>query len=232
MDLPEEAIPTALVSANNTPVPIAVARDAAFCFYYEDNLDLLHAWGAEIVPFSPLADKTLPEGIAGIYLGGGYPELYAPELAANRTLVAAIRDAHDAGMPIYAECGGLMYLTAGITGEASETCPMVGLLPGSSRLTGRLTMGYRVVTAERDSLLLRRGEEVRGHEFHYSTWTDRPDAAPAAYQIAPRNGHEAPRLDGYTRGSLLASYVHLHFNARPELASRFVSACHGWQQSH
>ena len=134
-------------------------------------------------------------------------------------------------MPIYAECGGLMYLTQGITAETGEDHPMVGLLPGRSQLMERLSMGYRSVIAERDSLLLRRGEEVRGHEFHYSGWLERPDDAPAAYRIAPRQGNEV-RLEGYAREGLLASYVHLHFSARPELAPRFVRACRRWFSYH
>jgi len=211
-------------------VRIAVARDEAFCFYYEDNLDLLRAAGAEIVPFSPLCDRTLPAGACGIYLGGGYPELHAAELAANADLRAEIRAAGRAGMPIYAECGGLMYLTEGITDGEGELHPMVGLLPGRTQLAERLIMGYRLVTAERDSLLLRRGEEVRGHEFHYSVWTDRPADLPAAYRIAPRQGEEA-HAEGYAAGNLLASYVHLHFGARPELAERFVLACQRWQEN-
>ncbi|MCS7222055.1 MAG: cobyrinate a,c-diamide synthase [Anaerolineae bacterium] len=209
-------------------VRIAVARDEAFCFYYEDNLDLLRAAGAEIVPFSPLRDRTLPAGARGIYLGGGYPELHAADLAANKALLAELRAAGQAGMPIYAECGGLMYLTQGIADQAGVRHPMVGLLPGWTALSDQLIMGYRVVTAERDSLLLRRGEEVRGHEFHYSIWSERPAHLPAAYRIVPREGTTA-QTEGYAEGNLLASYVHLHFGARPELAERFVQACLRWR---
>ncbi len=211
-------------------VRIAVARDEAFCFYYEDNLDLLRAAGAEVVPFSPLRDRALPAGACGIYLGGGYPELHAAALTANTALLAELRAAGRAGMPIYAECGGLMYLTQGITDQAGVRQPMVGLLPGWTALNDRLIMGYRVVAAERDSLLLRRGEEVRGHEFHYSIWSERPACLPAAYRIAPREGATG-EAEGYADGNLLASYVHLHFGARPELAERFVQACWQWVSS-
>jgi len=220
---------TAEEAGGPSAVRIAVARDEAFCFYYEDNLDLLRAAGAEIVPFSPLRERTLPAGACGIYLGGGYPELHAAALTANAELRAEIRAAGRAGMPIYAECGGLMYLTEGITDGEGELHPMVGLLPGRTQLAERLIMGYRLVTAERDSLLLRRGEEMRGHEFHYSVWTDRPADLPAAYRIAPRQGEEA-HAEGYAAGNQLASYVHLHFGARPELAERFVLACRRWQE--
>ncbi|MCX7671974.1 MAG: cobyrinate a,c-diamide synthase, partial [Anaerolineae bacterium] len=154
----------------------------------------------------------------------GYPELHAADLAANTTLLAEVRAAGRAGMPIYAECGGLMYLTQGISDQAGVRHPLVGLLPGWTALGDRLIMGYRVVAAERDSLLLRRGEEVRGHEFHYSIWNERPADLPAAYRIAPREG-TIGQVEGYAEGNLLASYVHLHFGARPELAERFVLAC-------
>ncbi len=214
--------------AQEAPVRIAVARDEAFCFYYQDNLDLLSLAGAEVVFFSPLRDPALPAGVSGIYLGGGYPELYAAQLAANRPLRRTIRVAAAAGMPIYAECGGLMYLTEGIVDGSGAVHPMVGLVPGRSRLAGRLTMGYRIVTATQDSLLLRAGEQVRGHEFHYSEWIDRPADVPWAYHMAPRQGNVA-QPEGYARDGLLASYVHLHFGGRPQLANRFVAACRRWQ---
>ena len=207
-------------------IRLAVARDEAFCFYYEDNLDLLRAAGAEIVFFSPLRDASLPEGTAGLYLGGGYPELYAPELAQNEAMREAIRAAHEAGLPIYAECGGLMVLTQSITDLEGKRYPMFGLLPGHSRMRKRLTMGYRLVTARRDSLLLRQGERTRGHEFHYSDWVGCPADLPYAYEIAPRQGEEV-RLEGIAQGNLLASYVHLHFGAHPALAPNFVSVCAG-----
>ncbi len=226
--LPDGCTASAPPAGGAAPARVAVARDEAFCFYYEDNLDLLRAAGAEIVPFSPLRDERLPSGAGGVYLAGGYPELYAAQLAANRPLRQAIRAAHNVGMPIYAEGGGLMYLTEGIITEAGEEYPMVGLLPGRSRLTARLTLGYRVVTAQHDSLLLRHGEEVRGHEFHYSEWAGRPADAPPAYRITGRQGGDE-RDEGYACANLLASYVHLHFSARPELAGRFVEACRDWQ---
>ena len=205
-------------------VRLAVARDEAFCFYYEDNLDLLRAAGAEVVFFSPLRDVALPPGTAGLYLGGGYPELYAVELARNEPLRDAIRDAHIAGVAIYAECGGLMFLTQNIVDLEGKRHRGVGLLPGHSQMCQRLRMGYRQITAARDSLLLRQGEQVRGHEFHYSDWVGQPPELPYAYEIAPRLG-QAARREGYAQGNLLASYVHLHFGTHPALAQRFVRAC-------
>ena len=145
------------------PVRIGVARDRAFCFYYEDSLDLLRQLGAELVPFSPLTDERLPNGVQGLYLGGGYPELYATQLEENRTLRGQLREAAHAGMPCIAECGGFMYLTQSIAGRA-----MVGALPGDCFDTGRLTrFGYITATAQADSLLCRAGEQVPMHEFHH-----------------------------------------------------------------
>ncbi len=205
-------------------VRLAVARDEAFCFYYDDNLDLLREAGAEIAFFSPLRDAHLPPGTGGIYLGGGYPELYAAQLAANQSLLCDLREARRAGLPTYAECGGLMYLTQGIADAKGQVQRMAGLLPGHCRLSRRLTMGYRTVKALRPSLLLAQGEEVRGHEFHYSVWDGLPAEPPYAYELAAPTGEEH-RLEGWAEGTLLASYVHLHFAALPGLASRFVSAC-------
>jgi len=207
---------------------IAVARDPAFCFYYEDNLDLLRLAGAEVAFFSPLNDAVLPEGTTGIYLGGGYPELYAAQLAANAPMRRSLRESIAAGLPVYAECGGLMFLTQYIIDLEGNRHEMVGALPGYSRMQERLRMGYRLVRAHRDTLLLPQGETTRGHEFHYSDWEERPADAPYAYEIAPRTGEES-RPEGFACGSVLASYVHLHFDANPALAPNFVKACTRWQ---
>jgi len=223
----EEALEWAAAGPQGEPVRIAVARDEAFCFYYEDNLDLLRAAGAEIAPFSPLRDADLPAGARGVYLGGGYPELYAEQLAANLPMRQALRRAHQAGLPIYAECGGLMALVEALIDLDGRAHPMAGLIPGQARMQRRLTMGYREITARRDTLLLQAGQSARGHEFHYSTW-EPPDSASVehAYDIAPRAGDgESPRAEGFARGNLLASYVHVHFAARPGLAQRLVNAC-------
>ena len=204
---------------------IAVARDAAFTFYYQDNLDLLRAWGAELVEFSPLADDRLPPGTSGIYVGGGFPELFADDLASNASLLEELRRAARAGMPIYAECGGLMYLAEGLVDRDGRRHRMAGLIPGWSSLErSRLTLGYREVRARRDSPLLPRGAAVRGHEFHWSVLDRAPEAERAAYDVL---GAE-PRLEGYATDSLLASYVHLHFGSDPLLAPRFVEACASW----
>jgi cobyrinic acid a,c-diamide synthase len=218
--VPTPAAPPALPAGPR----IAVARDAAFSFLYEDNLDLLRSAGAEPVFFSPLEDAALPTDTQALFLCGGFPELYAKELAANTAMRAAIREAGAASMPIYAECGGLMYLTGSVADLDGAAHEMVGLLPGHSAMTKRLTLGYRTVQATQDSWLWRAGETMRGHEFHYSQWQQRPIDTPPAYQIVPDQWQPEPRPDGAQHGSVFASYVHLHFLARPELAARFVAA--------
>ena len=210
--------------ANSRPV-IAVARDEAFNFIYEDNLDLLRSVGAEIVFFSPLRDASLPPGTAGIIFSGGFPEVYAAQLGANAAMRVTLHEAHAQNMPIYAECGGLMYLTESIIDLEGNEHPMVGLLPGRSRMIERLTMGYRVARAAGDSWLFTEGETVRGHEFHYSDWEGRPDDLPPAYTVVSSRDRGDPRPEGASSGSLWASYLHLHFWAKPELAVRFVAAC-------
>jgi len=199
---------------------IAVAQDRAFGFYYQDTIDLLRDCGADVVPFSPLADADMPPDTHGVYLGGGFPELYAAELSANAAMRAAIRRHAEAGRPIYAECGGLMALGQSLTTFDGETLPMFGLLPVASRMQReRLTLGYRTVTALRTSSLMERGTRVRGHEFHYSV-ADPPPPDLAAYQLAPDN-----RVEGFCTGSILASYIHLNFAGAPDLARRFVESC-------
>ncbi len=203
---------------------IAVARDAAFNFIYEDNLDLLRAAGAEIAFFSPLADEALPRGTQAIYLCGGFPELYAADLARNQRLHAAVRGAHADGVPIYAECGGLMYLTEAIVDLQGALYPMVGVLLGLSAMTPRLTLGYRMFRTLGDSWLWQAGEGMRGHEFHHSIWQSRPDDLPFLYELQPDAHVPAVRREGTCAGNLIASYTHVHFLSQPILAARFVQA--------
>jgi len=222
--LPEMgADPFALQPISPRPV-IAVARDAAFSFIYADNLDLLTAAGAELAFFSPLADAALPHGTQALYLCGGFPELYAAELARNESLLAAVRGAHAAGLPIYAECGGLMYVTEAIRDLQGAVFPMAGLLPGLSAMTPRLTLGYRTFRAVSDSWLWQSGEQMRGHEFHYSNWQGRPQDLPYLYELQPDAQLSTIRGEGARAGNLIASYTHLHFLSQPELAARFVRA--------
>ncbi|HZV03733.1 MAG TPA: cobyrinate a,c-diamide synthase [Gemmataceae bacterium] len=208
-------------------VILAVARDEAFHFTYEENLELLQATGARLAFFSPLHDAGLPEGTSGVILSGGFPEVHADRLAANVSMKQALRDAYERGLPIYAECGGLMYLTQAIVDLDGREHRMAGLLPGRSVMGKRLTLGYRLARAVGSSWLFAGGETVRGHEFHYSHWADRPTDVPSAYMLLPSSGVGEPWADGACVGNLWASYVHLNFWAKPELAERFVAAGRG-----
>ena len=210
-------------------VRIGVAMDEAFSFYYQDNLDLLAAWGAEPAPFSPLRDRQLPAGVGGLYIGGGFPEVYAAGLAGNRAMRAAVAAAAKAGMPILAECGGLMYLTESIAGGDGARHAMVGLLPCRSAMQRRrVILGYATVRARRRNFLLAEGETARGHEFHWSELEGAIAPAHAAYDVLEHDG----RREGFAGDNVLASYVHLHFGAHPALAPRFVAACAEWRRNH
>ena len=203
---------------------IAVARDKAFNFYYQDSLDLLEAWGAELAPFSPLEDGALPDGIGGVYIGGGFPELFARELAANEGMKQSIRAAHTHGTRIYAECGGLMYLGESLTDFDGKAHHMVGLIPAKSSMSkGRLTLGYREVESLSDGALLAKGERVRGHEFHWSVADSPASAQHAAYAVHSQGG----RIEGFRAGNLTASYIHIHMGSRAGMARRFVGECAG-----
>jgi cobyrinic acid a,c-diamide synthase len=209
------------------PVPlrarIGVARDTAFCFYYRDNLALLEAAGAELVLWSPLTDGALPR-VDGLYFGGGYPELHAAALAANKPVRDAVHAFADSGGPIYAECGGLMYLADALEDLDGATHDMVGLLPTIVRMRPRrLSLAYTEVTFTGATPLGDAGIAARGHEFHFSRIDPLPDAIPRAYRLRPRRGEE--RAEGYVVGRALMSYVHLHFASNPALADRFVTAC-------
>lgn len=204
---------------------IGVARDAAFCFYYQDNLDLLQAHGAEVIPFGPLDDGGLPEDLDGLYLGGGYPEMFADRLAANGPMRQAVRAFAASGRPIYAECGGFMYLTEEIRDLDGKAHPMVGIFPTRVRCQeSRLTLGYASVRLVRDCPLGRAGDEGRGHVFHLSEVEPLPPDLPRAYAVAGGPG-QGTMADGYLVGSVLGSYVHLHFGSNPALARNLVAAC-------
>lgn len=219
---PGETVAPSLFPPSPLPVRarIAVARDRAFSFYYADGLDLLRAWGAEIVTFSPLEDEELPPGCGAVYIGGGFPEVYAAPLAANAGMRAALRRAAAQGRIIYGECGGLMYLGETLTDAAGHTHPMVGLLPFNSTMSGsRLTLAYWDLTTRTAGVLAPAGRRLRGHEFHWSVPDRDPSPEEALYELA-----EVGRLEGFRRGSVYGSYVHLHFGADAGFAPAFVQA--------
>jgi cobyrinic acid a,c-diamide synthase len=186
---------------------VAVAGGPAFTFVYTENLELLRAAGAELLPLDPTRDETLPGGTQALYLGGGFPEAHAKALSANTPLRRAVRGFDG---PILAECGGLLYLC-----EELDGLPMCGVLPARGTMTERLVLGYREAEAATGSVLWRRGEQVRGHEFHYSTVTPEAGCRPAWH---------LDRTEGFVAGRLHASYLHTHWAATPWSAQRFLGA--------
>lgn len=204
-------------------VAIGLARDEAFSFYYQDGLELLESRGARLVPFSPLHDRNLP-AVHGLYLGGGFPEAHARALSGNVRMRSQIMEAAASGMPVYAECGGMMYLTRALVDATGEEHPMVSVIPAITRMQPRLAaLGYVTVTATVDTVLLRKGEAVRGHEFHFSTVTP---VGPVEFGLTSEGGRGmVDGRDGICTPALLASYTHLHFASHPAMAERFVEAC-------
>ncbi len=212
---------------------IAVARDKAFCFYYQDNLDILKEAGADIVYFSPLEDKSLPEDIDGIYFGGGYPELNAGQLKEKKELLAQVKQASLSGMPIYGECGGFMYLCRNLSDmDGRQAGEMCGIFDFDIQMSRRLrSLGYREITLTSDTLLGKKGEKIRGHEFHYSSIasdqypnTENPEDVEDVYEVASRVGQDIS-LKGYQSEQTLGSYLHVHFGSNPKAASHFVNYC-------
>lgn len=215
------------IDTDRTPaaVRIGVARDNAFCFYYQDNLDLLEAAGAELVFFSPIGDKRLPADLDGLYLGGGYPELVADRLAANARLRKQIRAGSQEGMPIYAECGGFMYLCSELWSQQGIRYPMTGCFPFSAQMYSRLkALGYREITLTKDTIIGPSGQTIRGHEFHYSELRKSESRMDTVYRLTDRIGLDKPP-EGYYTNRTIGSYTHLHFGSQPQVAEHFVSAC-------
>jgi cobyrinic acid a,c-diamide synthase len=216
--------PTASESrAGAAPKPrarLAIARDAAFCFYYEDNLRLLAEAGFELVPFSPIADPCLPDGADAVYLGGGYPESFAPGLAANAKFADELRRRSAEGMPVYAECGGLLYLGRSLTDFDGRRHPMSGLLPFDAVMDpAHLSISYVEVRLARDSPLGAAGAIARGQEFHQSRVSGADDVG-HLYESTTSAGER--RREGFVKGSVLGSYVHLHLASNPTLADNLL----------
>ncbi len=201
-------------------VRLGLAWDEAFCFYYQDNLDMLKEAGAELVIFSPLHDRNLPENLDGLYLGGGYPELHAAALSGNATMRADIRQFSRSGRPVYGECGGFMYLTGSITDTEGREYPMAGVYPVAATMQKRLRrLGYRQVEMQQDTMLGAVGSHCYGHEFHYSEIDQMPPEIERGYIL------DDGRAEGYLVNRTLAGYVHLHWGRTPEAARYFVRAC-------
>jgi cobyrinic acid a,c-diamide synthase len=216
------AAPHSVVRNHGRRVRIGVAQDQAFCFYYSDNLESLEAEGAELVKFSPLHDQVLPD-VDMLYLGGGYPELHGKRLAHNVTMRAAIRKFAERGGAIYAECGGLMYLTQAIRDFVGTPHQMVGLFPAETVMQkADLTLGYRTVEFSRDCILGSSGTIARGHEFHNSTLVSKGGLH---YACALRDAQGLSKgPDGLVSGNVVALYTHLHFASQPQIAKSLVSS--------
>jgi len=232
--LPEIKRPTAAgmppPSRIEKDVRIAVARDNAFCFYYQDNLNWLRHQGAQLVYFSPVAGDSLPQDIDGIYLGGGYPELFAGQLEKNDGLRRAVREKSDDGMPIYGECGGFMYLCEALDDLNGKRYSMAGCFPFTASMFPRLkALGYREITLTRDTVIGNRGLTIRGHEFHYSELDRGNHQVDRVYRISDRQGLDKPP-DGYLVKRTLGSYNHLHFGSQPESARHFVENCQTYRR--
>jgi cobyrinic acid a,c-diamide synthase len=219
---PAESLPAVHASTGRESMArIAVARDAAFCFYYPDNLELLEAAGAEVVSFAPLHDATLPPNVDLVYLGGGYPEVHAERLAANRTMRDSLRHYHRQGGAIYAECGGLMYCCRELVDGSGQVWPMLDLLPARAVMLPRLAaLGYVTWRGCGDTLLGPTGTELRGHEYHYSRLEPLGELRPLARLERP--GQE-PRPDGFVAGRLLAGYAHLHLASNPRAVEALLT---------
>jgi cobyrinic acid a,c-diamide synthase len=217
------SVPTrhALSNSGTDIVRIGVPSDPAFSFYYEDNLDMLREQGAEIVRFSPMNDTSLPAGLNALYLGGGYPELHAKQLSGNRQMLETVRAFVSLGKPVYAECGGMLYLAESLR-VGGENYPMAGVLPLTVEMTEKLAkFGYTTVEFTEDCLLGRKGTVVRGHSFHYSRLVSHGEVGKSYHVQYSLSGKE--ELEGFRRGNVLASYIHLHFRANPSVAENFVA---------
>ncbi|MDB9380111.1 cobyrinate a,c-diamide synthase [Nodularia sphaerocarpa] len=208
----------------DSPIKIAIARDRAFNFYYQDNLDLLQNLGAELVFWSPLEDAELPQDVQGMYFGGGFPEVYASALAANTSALQTVKTAILAGMPTIAECGGLMYLCEQIIDFAGKSWSMVGILPTSAVMGGRLTLGYRRAVALQNNLLIPVDTNIYGHEFHRSSLSVNPQTP--LFQTYRYDCDENMGTEGWTLPSNLhASYIHLHWGQSPDIPQEFLKKC-------
>ncbi len=197
-----------------TAVVIGIAQDPAFNFYYQDNLDILEGLGVTLIPFSPTLDEKMPSGVQGLYLGGGFPEIFAEQLAANVPLKNQLRGYIRRGLSVYAECGGLMYLSESIQDFKGKTYQMLGVLPTQVCMGAKLTLGYREAVAQQDSYLVQSGQMIRGHEFHRSSLNTQPN--PALYHF--QDGIQ----EGWNLTNIHASYLHVHWGEQWAMPQRWL----------
>ncbi len=205
-------------------VRIGVAFDEAFNFYYPSNLNILTQCGAEIVRFSPIHDKTLPKNVYGLYLGGGFPEMFLKELEKNLSMRQSILQATEAGMPVYAECAGLMYLTKSVADFNGKSYSMVGALEGKTTMTNNTLISYSLAKVTIPNILSAPVAEIKGHEFHNSVITEIPADAKFAYTMLMGHGIQNKK-DGWIKNNVLASYMHIHFAQNKKIAETFIDKC-------
>ncbi|EMJ96645.1 cobyrinate a,c-diamide synthase [Leptospira alstonii] len=222
---PKISAPITKIKIVSSRCKIGIAVDSAFHFYYEENLMRLNQAGAELVFFSPISDSRLPP-VDGLYFGGGYPELFAHALSKNESLLNDIREFAYNNRPIYAECGGLMYLSNEIRLVGGESHPMVGLIPGTATMGEKLkALGYVEVVTKKETIFGEEGLRFRGHQFRYSDFElDPSQPIELAYNLRKRKGNDVNE-DGYLHNSVLASYVHAHWASNPTLPVGFVRSC-------
>ena len=202
-------------------IKIAIARDKAFCFYYEDSLNLLKELGAELIEFSPLNDKKLPDGVKGLYIGGGYPELYMERLSGNISMIDSLRNKIKMGLPTIAECGGYMYLLKSFMDEKNRGYQLVGIEEGQSSMTSTLrNFGYIELTALKDNMLCKKGETINAHEFHYSKSNNSGNSFLALKPESAKNWECIIADDSKFMG-----YPHLHFWGNVNFANNFIGKC-------
>lgn len=204
-------------------VTIGVAKDQAFTFYYQDSLDYLQELGAKLIYFSPLKDTSIPV-VDGLYIGGGFPEMFIKELSENQLMIDSLHNADKKSLPIFAECGGFMYLTEKVIDFEGNSWPGVGLISAEVKMTNKLAaLGYVKAKALKKSILAETGDEVKGHEFHYSVMSGL-NQENSAFSLVGGKGVDL-RRDGYAKENIMASYVHLHLRSNPKVALNFIDSC-------
>ncbi|HBW58644.1 MAG TPA: cobyrinic acid a,c-diamide synthase [Oscillatoriales bacterium UBA8482] len=226
---PEKPAPTVWVKNTYQRIRIAIAKDAAFNFYYADNLEILQQLGAELIEWSPLKDNQLPQEIKGLYFGGGFPEVFAQKLSENQVVLKAVKTAILSGIPTYAECGGLMYLCEKIIDFENNAWSMLGILPTTAVMGKRLKLGYYQAKVLKNTPLLSEGEIITGHEFHRSELRENPSHPLYEMQRFLSSQTNASVLEGWGNyPNVHGSYLHLHWGNRIDIPTRFVKSCREW----
>jgi cobyrinic acid a,c-diamide synthase len=210
-------------------VRIGVARDRAFNFYYQDNLDLLTQLGAELVFWSPLQDRDIPDRLQGLYFGGGFPEIFAQQLADNKSILQQLKQVIGTNLPTYAECGGLMYLCEQLIDFQSQTWSMVGIIPSTVTMQAKLTLGYRQAIALQNSSVVTAQQTITGHEFHRSQLIVNPEYP--QWQLQGVHKSSMTSAEGWNIQQVHASYLHLHWGVSTALAMKFIQSCRNYQTS-